>query len=70
MSDYPQTWVTNENPPRLLSVKGVSLVDPDCLVAEVINVPELSSLWIIEHNGRVVGLEGNIRAMRCAEPTP
>lgn len=66
MSAYPQTWVTNENPPRLLNVKGVSGIDPDCLVAEVIGEPKLGPLWIVEASGHVCGIDGGIKAMRCA----
>lgn len=66
MSAYPQTWVTNEIPPRLLNVKGVALIDPDCLVAEVIGEPKHRPLWIVEASGYVCGIDGDIKAMRCA----
>ncbi|WP_191126147.1 hypothetical protein [Mesorhizobium sp. B2-1-2] len=61
---YPQTWVTNETPPRLLSVKGVALMDPDCLVAHVVG-SDHGPLWIVEYDGHVIGLDGNIKAIQC-----
>jgi hypothetical protein len=57
VSDFPQTWVTNENPPRKLIVKGVALVDPDCLVAHFEG--ERKAYWLIEHSGYVVGLKSD-----------
>jgi hypothetical protein len=55
--------------PRLLLVKGVSLVAPDCLVAEIIGEPDHGPLWIEEPSNVVIGIEGapclSVKAMRC-----
>lgn len=41
----PKIWISDENPPRVLFVKGRSGIDPDCLVA--IPEGETDSVWIV-----------------------
>jgi len=71
MSDdqFPQTWVTNEIPPRMLKVKGVALMDRDCLVAEIIGEKH-GPLWVVEHSGYVIGIGAEVYAIPCGEPRP
>lgn len=47
-------WITNETPPRILTVKGTSLVDPDVFVAE--DETTGKTHWIVKAGGYVCGL--------------
>lgn len=57
---FPQTWVTNEVPQRILTVKGYSALDQDCLVAKDEGTGK--SHWIVESSGAVCGLPIGVRA--------
>lgn len=52
MAKYPQTWITDETPARVLIVKGRSALDWDCLVAFA-HDDATNPLWVIEHSGYV-----------------
>lgn len=50
-----EIWRTLEPIPRKLEVKGISAVDPDCLVAYLDQ--DNRPLWIVESSGLVCGLQ-------------
>lgn len=57
---FPKRWVTHEDPPRMLTAKGLSMVDGDCLVAYEDGTDK--PLWILwDRNPKkvspVIGLE-------------
>jgi len=60
-----EIWLTNEDPPRRLLVKGISAIDPDCLVAHFEGTT--NPLWIVKSSGYVCGVGGNIYAHRVFE---
>jgi hypothetical protein len=49
-----ELWITDECPARVLVVRGVSVIDPDCLVAYLEGIDK--PLWIVENSGCVCGL--------------
>jgi hypothetical protein len=57
-----EIWRTREPIPRKLEVKGISAVDPDCLVAYLDG--QGRPLWIVESSGLVVGLSAETYPFR------
>lgn len=62
-------WKTDETPPRTLTVKGRSAIDPDVLVAELDGPAsqDASAIWIVDDGiGKncafVCGLDGDVHA--------
>jgi hypothetical protein len=58
MAEYPQTWMTDENPARVLFVRGRNSWDPDVLVAYA-DSADKEPLWIVDHRPKpcpVIGL--------------
>lgn len=59
MSDE-STWVTDEDPPRRMTVRGTSAIDPDVLVAEFEDGSKScnggKTFWIVKHSGYVCGI--------------
>ena len=45
-------WVTLEDKPRRLIVRGRALIDPDCLVAHLEGEPA-ESFWIVDGGGKI-----------------
>ena len=67
---FPRRWMTAEEPPRRLTAKGVSGVDPDCLVAYLDG--DDHPLWMVwngdprKETATVVGWPGDERRMVTA----
>lgn len=68
---FPCIWLTDEEPPRKLTVRGSSAIDPDVWVAEVEG--EERSAWIIKHSLAVIHettRDTDVKAVPVTKPGP
>jgi len=68
VSKFPQIWITDETPARVLIVAGESWVDPDCLVARFEGTEKAT--WIVQPGGYVCGVGCRARPVNPTPPKP